>query len=244
MLDTENLLTDALQCVETLGRRRTHNGLSRDLHTYLSRYGYEYTTICAIPEGIETARDTMLLNTRPEAYVEQYIEEDHQPHDPVVNALHSSSYNYTWEEVVHVPEYRTARSDYVVGAGGDYNMRNGIVVPVYGLSGKMGFSSICGFEPDTQTGTRSALSIVGMFAFQTLLRLEAENRRKTPGLSPRELDVLAYAANGLTDIAIAEKLGIAENTVEFHMRGARTKLNAPNRTAAVVAAMKTGELRV
>ena len=52
-------------------------------------------------------------------------------------------------------------------------------------------------------------------------------------LSPRQTEVLGLIAAGGTSSHIARRLGIAESTVESHVRAIRSKLGAPTRTAAV-----------
>ena len=59
-------------------------------------------------------------------------------------------------------------------------------------------------------------------------------------LSPRELEVLRLMATAATYREIGQKLFIAEETVRSHVKNILAKLNQPNRTQAVVAALKMG----
>jgi DNA-binding NarL/FixJ family response regulator len=59
-------------------------------------------------------------------------------------------------------------------------------------------------------------------------------------LSTREMDVLRMLASPLTYRAIGEQLFISEETVRSHAKSILLKLNQPNRTQAVVAALKMG----
>ena len=61
-------------------------------------------------------------------------------------------------------------------------------------------------------------------------------------LTPREDDVLALLADGLTNRAIARQLAISENTVKFHVQSLLGKLDAQSRTDAVVRATRLGLL--
>lgn len=61
-------------------------------------------------------------------------------------------------------------------------------------------------------------------------------------LSPREIEVLRSAAAGCSNKIIAEKLGITETTVKGYMKSIFAKLNANDRTHAVMIAMKRGFL--
>lgn len=53
-------------------------------------------------------------------------------------------------------------------------------------------------------------------------------------LSRREMDVLELVAKGLSNRLIAEELGISHRTVGHHVSGILQKLDAPNRTVAVL----------
>jgi len=59
-------------------------------------------------------------------------------------------------------------------------------------------------------------------------------------LTPRELEVLQRLAEGLTNKAIAQELGISEHTVKFHVNAIMGKLHAQSRTEAVVRATRLG----
>ena len=64
------------------------------------------------------------------------------------------------------------------------------------------------------------------------------------GLTDREREVLAAAADGLSNQQIADRLGIALGTVKVHVRHVLDKLDAPDRTAAVTAALRRGLLHL
>jgi DNA-binding NarL/FixJ family response regulator len=59
-------------------------------------------------------------------------------------------------------------------------------------------------------------------------------------LTDRELAVLRLLATGLSNAAIADQLTVSRNTVRHHVRGILSKLNANNRTEAVVLALQLG----
>ena len=111
---------------------------------------------------------------------------------------------------------------------------------------------------------RSLLSVVGEFATLADARasdivsdaiLIANKRGTSPkglsheGLShdefeepltPRELQVVELMAEGLTNKAIAARLGISDQTVKFHISSLSGKLGAANRTDAVRRAVRRG----
>ena len=60
------------------------------------------------------------------------------------------------------------------------------------------------------------------------------------GLTPRELEILALIAEGLSTREIAERIYVSENTVKTHSANLFTKLNARRRTQAVQIAKEAG----
>ena len=61
-------------------------------------------------------------------------------------------------------------------------------------------------------------------------------------LSPREYEVLALAAEGLTNKEIAYRLGLSERTVQFHMNSIFNKTTTQSRTEAVALALRNNWL--
>ena len=76
--------------------------------------------------------------------------------------------------------------------------------------------------------------------------VEALRRGKLPGaqslesLSQREHEVLGLIAEGMSNLQIAEKLGIGEKTVKTHVRSILAKLDVSDSTQAAVLAWKSG----
>jgi DNA-binding NarL/FixJ family response regulator len=63
-------------------------------------------------------------------------------------------------------------------------------------------------------------------------------------LTAREQEVLELLAAGLSNRRIAERLGISEHTVKFHVNAIYGKLDASSRTEAVNHALRRGLLRL
>jgi len=73
-------------------------------------------------------------------------------------------------------------------------------------------------------------------------RTELVPPESSVALTPRERDVLELLAEGRSNDEIALALGIRTTTVRFHVRALLAKLDAENRTAAVVRAVRLGLL--
>jgi DNA-binding NarL/FixJ family response regulator len=64
--------------------------------------------------------------------------------------------------------------------------------------------------------------------------------RLVEALTPREVEVLRFMGDGLLNKEIAERLGISEHTVKFHVASILGKLGAGSRTEAVAQGMRRG----
>ena len=84
----------------------------------------------------------------------------------------------------------------------------------------------------------------GLTVLEPALSPEIPGGRSLPAetslLTPRELQALRLLADGLTNKAIADRMGISENTVKFHVNGVLGKLNAQSRAEAVAQAARMG----
>ena len=63
-------------------------------------------------------------------------------------------------------------------------------------------------------------------------------------LTAREIEILSYVSQGFANKRIAHELGISVNTVKIFMRRIMSKLNASDRTGAVVIAIKNGIISI
>jgi DNA-binding NarL/FixJ family response regulator len=59
-------------------------------------------------------------------------------------------------------------------------------------------------------------------------------------LSPREGEILNFLAAGLENKEIAQRLGISDHTVKFHVTSIFNKLSVSNRTEAVAVGIRRG----
>ena len=77
---------------------------------------------------------------------------------------------------------------------------------------------------------------------ERVLRPAASDEVLLEPLTDREREVLQLLAEGLSNRAVGETLGVTEHTAKFHVNAILSKLGARSRTEAVVRAMRAGLL--
>jgi DNA-binding NarL/FixJ family response regulator len=100
-------------------------------------------------------------------------------------------------------------------------------------------------SPETLLAALQAVAR-GLAVFEpSLSPVRPTARASTPttspdSLTPREREVLALLAEGLSNKAIADRLAISEHTAKFHVNAVMAKLGVQRRTEAVVRAARMG----
>lgn len=82
------------------------------------------------------------------------------------------------------------------------------------------------------------MSWLAQAAHEGLARLLADKRgpEREISLTPREIEVLRWSADGKTSSEVGEIMNISERTVNFHVNNSLEKLGATNKTAGVIKA--------
>jgi DNA-binding NarL/FixJ family response regulator len=80
----------------------------------------------------------------------------------------------------------------------------------------------------------------GLLLHLSRVQSEGTGRRPSDGMSPRELDVLRLASEGLETAEIARQLAYSERTVKGVVHDITSRFHLRNRTHAVAFALKQG----
>ncbi len=89
-------------------------------------------------------------------------------------------------------------------------------------------------------GVADGLLVLDPALAETVLRPAPSGAALVEALTPRESEVLALLVDGLSNRAIAGRLGISEHTAKFHVNSILGKLGAQSRGEAVAQAARLG----
>lgn len=215
-------------------------------------FGLGHVTIGTVPKPGDSLESTVLMNTRPESYVEHYYKQGYLLTDPAITELKFTSDMYSWSDVRErrgtlLPKSRLRIMDEVR----EWGITDGLTIPVYS-GGQMSLICPCGEAPLLTKEFRPAIELIAMTGHQALLRAtrseaekdELRELEQRPVLTPREREVLQLVLIGKSDDEIGDILKISARTAERHVQNAMLKLHTFKRTAAVAEALRRGEINL
>ena len=185
---------------------------------------------------------TILLNNYPDGWRSRYEEAEYLRVDPTVAHGRRSPQPIVWNERLFAPAramWEEARSFGLCFGWAQSSL------DVFGGGGMLTLSRARGALTPAELASEEIrfrwLTHVGHLMLSRVF-----NARRTHSnaatLTAREIEVLKWTADGKTAGEISDLLVISENTINFHMKNAITKLGAANKTAAVVRAAMRGLL--
>lgn len=184
----------------------------------------------------------IMLNNYPHEWQLRYMQAGYLESDPTVQHCRRSQAPLIWSDSVfeRTPElWEDARS---------FGLKVGWAQSSLDAYGGGGMLTLCrSGEPisdlelqEKQVKMRWLANIAHM-ALARVLATSVGEDDKNP-LTPKEVDILKWCADGKTSSEIAEIMDISINTVNFHVKNASSKLHTANKTAAVVRAAMMGLL--
>jgi DNA-binding CsgD family transcriptional regulator len=113
--------------------------------------------------------------------------------------------------------------------------------PVYGSDGSLLDVVYCGLA-HILPGLHLIAFAPADWSEDELEAIEDDGADPCASLTPRETEVLALAADGLSGPELAQELVLSLTTVQTHFKNIYAKLNVRNRAAAVAKAMRLGAI--
>lgn len=228
--------------IQTLLAAKTRSTLDDALSRIVTALGFDYFSFYfQLPLPI--TRPTVIhLNNYPEGWMDHYWRHDYGTIDPtLVHSRHSIT-PIIWQDSV------SKRSRLFWQDAYDHGLRAGLAQPCHGPGGTFGLLNLgCADhrlgvkELRNQSFRLSWLAHAANQSMTNILRagILANTHNK---LTARETEVLRWTADGKTANEVGSIMNISERTVNFHVGNSLVKLDATNKTAAVIKAAMLGLL--
>ncbi|GAA2137638.1 LuxR family transcriptional regulator AbaR [Kitasatospora kazusensis] len=182
------------------------------------------------------------ITTFPEAWQHRYAVEGYAENDPVLAECLVNPVPFSWSRLSLSPGLGQRQRQFLKEAQAA-GLGQGMTIPIHA----QGEVAALNLVPDEHRASLMHSNSYLLYLMAHYLHLKARrplvevalatSARRRSLLSPRETEALEWTARGKTTREISIGLGISEKGVEFHLEGAKRKLQASNRTHAVAKAL-------
>lgn len=124
----------------------------------------------------------------------------------------------------------------------DCGLGDGVIVPIMDGNRVVGHAGVGAYEFNLGIHECQVVAMAIETLVARLMRSDRHAELMNPKLTPRQCDVLSWAANGKTNSEIAQILGISTRTVVAHIQQAAEALDTVNKTQTVARALVYGEI--
>ncbi|MFT3819822.1 MAG: autoinducer binding domain-containing protein [Rubrivivax sp.] len=183
-----------------------------------------------------------MIGNTPAEFLQDSRDPDQCRRDPVMQRMIRLSTPFAYDRAT----YAEAGADDLWETQARYGYKTGIAVALHMQAGR---HFLLGFDRDAALPSSddglirvlADLQLVAVFAQDAASRLlGAWDQGEKPQLTEREHEALLWAAQGKTAEETGLIIGLSKRGVEYHLHNVMRKLDAPNKIAAVKAAIDRG----
>lgn len=206
----------------------------------VAAFGFDRMMYAAL-QAHPLSQDICVVGTYPEDWITHYVEHGYKDLDPLRRYGGLNRAPFSWDDLARRHRYGAVERR-VMHEAREAGLNDGVAVPLHGPGGElMGVSLAC--QDANPDGPRflpqvHILTVQFHMAYGALAPGAASPRRAV--LTPREREVLQWAARGKSNWVIGEILNISEHGVDYHLRNILRKLDADSRITAVVKGLTQG----
>lgn len=228
--------------LSTLSHLASDDTFLGELQRIAGELGFEYCAYTMRSPVPMVAPRVVGLNNFPLAWQRLYAARNYGACDPTLARGAASVLPFVWTEELfaHTPAMRDDMRAHGLEVGWSQSCYDG-----RGAGGLLTLARSRDPVTDAELRLKThRMSWLAQVTHETLAErmLAKLSPESSVSLTTREIDVLRWTADGRTSSEVSEILAISERTVNFHINNTLAKLNALNKTAAVVKAARLGFL--
>ncbi|RMB11730.1 transcriptional regulator [Eilatimonas milleporae] len=203
------------------------------------KYGYD----CFLGGEVILPRhrqQRLVLASGGHDWCRHYVENNYYRFDPIVRIGLRRQKPFRWIDVLNGRKLMgTARR--ILDEASEFKLNEGLVIPMDVPSGGLVMLTLAGEKVSEDEDHIGALRLATNFFVMRMLELHEQAvqipKEDPAELSDRQLECLQWAAEGKSNWAIGEIMGLAEGTVHKHIEAAKTRLGVQTRQQAVAKAV-------
>ena len=225
-----------------ISKTKSMTRLARQCRVGLAKTGINHVTYALVKPGLAFS-NAIVSSTYPKEWQARYLERSYAALDPVFVSCRHSVLPVNWSHV----RPPSVEGGLILKEASDYGIsRTGFSVPVRGPDGTFAIASFSADEQHEEMfqdlNYEAALVLIAFHMHAQAASMLGLNEIKA-ALTPRETEVVALIASGLTVKEAGRVLSLSIRTIRFHLDSCREKLGTGTIRGAVVKAVSMGLVR-
>ncbi|MHB0953526.1 MAG: helix-turn-helix transcriptional regulator [Allorhizobium sp.] len=231
--ERQSLLSDEISNIET--RAQFMQSMAR----VAREFDLDHITILAAPGAADVLMAPLFLeSTLPAQFAREFDRNRFFRFCPVIPRVRQSVLPQCWclDEPESSPACDGLSEMYELMR--KYDLLMGIIFPMMSIDSNRYLVRYDGARAPLSQPEMNELGMITLHAFDVFDRMRRAEQVNPNILSPRELEVLRWTAQGKTSVEIGQILSLSDHTVNAYMTNAIKKLDCVNRTQLVAKAIR------
>lgn len=215
--------------------------LKRYFIGFMRQYGFTISSYHYVARGFKRipVEDGLRIAEFPQAWVDRYLESNYFEIDPIISEARQSGRPFHWFEIADLRDLDERQQAFLEDLKAT-GFRDGIAVPVFARPGEIAYFGLGSEDQELRLSEAELLELQVICQHMHLRYNELVQDGQAQKLSKRELQVVELIAQGKSNTAIGQILGISANTVDTLVRRCFNKLGVSTRVEAALAAVGRG----
>jgi DNA-binding CsgD family transcriptional regulator len=239
-------ITDrGLRFVQDLERVQSEDGLFAFVKATAEELGLRYFSYYEPAKTSGTEIRGVNIHNIPEEWLHRYLEQGYDSVNPVIRKINRSRSPFFWSTLQSEGYFESKKARRMWSEGSAFGLLDGFTFPILHPNGDMVLFNLVGDRFDDDPRLPPAIMLIAIHLHEKFKDLRGFNRlAPAPELTERECECLAWAAAGLTNWQIGERLSISESSVRTYIARAKHKLGVTSRAQAFVLATRYRLIRI
>lgn len=225
----------AQEFIDICARDREPAALKAAFGRAIQALGFRHFACCSHVDPLDPPAGAVVLLDYPPQWVELFSARRLDRVDPVFRFADRAAIPFSWDEPAFLATLDTAQRAILAEARA-MGLDRGYTIPIHA---PLTLAASCSLVPDSDRIDRAAYGMAHLMAsylHEALAPLVAAHLNSRY-LSKRERECLELAAQGKSDWAIGQILGIGERTARTYIERTKRRFRVASRTQAVVQAL-------
>ena len=242
-----NCLEIGQSFVEKCERITRINELKLAFRQATEEMGFRFFACVSHVDPLNPPDSAIIIHTFPRRWIKHFSERRLDRIDPVFQYASRTAQPFFWGDAGFLAGL-SERQKAIMAEAEEAGLSRGFTVPIHSPGA---LPASCTVIPYTDVGAENdplsylAVYLMAVYLYETASRIVAPRLvalRSLPKLTAQEQRCLRYVAQGKSDWAIAQIMGLSQSTVHHHVERAKKRLGTATRVQAVVQALYGNQL--